>query len=109
MTDSTEDTKVQIEAISGQIRSMERCSIITPETRFQSGFRADGHDFPEGPRRLFFGDHTEEESISLYAQLKLDGLAVSVVVSGYSKYRENAYGVYFDDSVLFVEKLTLLS
>lgn len=106
MANSQKTVKVQAGPFRATMRNMARCGITTPETILQAGLR--GEDY-EGPTRIFFGDQTAEEGRQRFAELSIAGIATPVEVSGYFKYRENAYGVYLDDSALFVEELTVLS
>ncbi len=97
---------VQVGPIRGNARSFQYCGILTNETQIQCGLRDEDGNF----YRLFFGEQTDEESKATLASFSLEGLAVEVVVEGYSKYRSSDdREPYLDDSVIFVEKVSRAS
>lgn len=107
MSESTETTTVPAGPYRGTMRFTQRCSIITPETEFQGGLRYSDGD-ADGPRRIFFGEQTQKESMGRFAGAHIAGVAVDVEVKGYFKHRTNAYGEdYLDESALFVEELSI--
>ena len=108
MSESTETATVPAGPYRGTMRFMQRCGIITPETEFQGGLRYSDPD-ADGPRRLFFGKQTDEESMKRFAAAQIAGIAVEAEVTGYFKHQANIHGEdYLDDSALFVETLTVI-
>lgn len=108
MSTDTETVKVPAGPFRSTMWNMSRCGIITPETQLQAGLRIT--ETQDEPRRLFFGEQTNPESMKRFAELQLAGIATEVEVSGYFKYQTNIYKeTYLDDSALFVEELTVLS
>jgi hypothetical protein len=103
---STAAIKVPAGPFRAKLRTTARCGIVTPETEYQAGLRGD--DAYEGPSRLFFGVQTHADSMALFAEQHLAGIAGEAEVVGYFKYRESAIGLYLDESALFVERLTIL-
>lgn len=107
MTDITDSTIEKVSGIQGTLRFPAVCGIITSETQLQAGLRPTGGD---GPRRLFFGEHTDPASFALIEEFKdwgIDGLEngkAEVEVSGYFKER----GGLLDGSALFVEELSII-
>jgi len=107
MAESENTATVPSEVYRGTMRSMMRCSIITPETQYQGGLRYADPD-ADGPRRLFFGEQTEEDELKSFIGAQIAGVAVPVEVQGYFRYRTNAYGEdYLDESALFVKRVTI--
>lgn len=111
MTESVESaTTVYAGHYQGTMRSMQRCGTITSETQFQGGLRYSAGVESEGrPSRIFFGDQTDSESMKRFAEARMAGIAVDVLVEGYFKLRTDGYGEpSVDTSALFVKNLSFL-
>lgn len=108
MEDNTQESfpPLKVGPIRGKARSFQHCGILTDETQIQCGLRDEDGNF----YRLFFGQQTDDEGKAALASFSLDGVAVEVTVEGYSKYRTGTGGEpYFDDSAIFVEKISRAS
>lgn len=102
-----ENTTVTVNRpIVGSMNMVKKCGILTPETKTQAGFQSDSQE--SIVKRLFFGDHTDSESMKLvegllvpdYPFFSKDDLKVKV--SGYHRFRKNDNVSYLDTRVLFV-------
>lgn len=95
----TETKIIKGMSFEGVIRrmSVQNCGFITDETIMQAGMRAEFEDGSSGHMRLFFGTHTETDSL-----ITKDFEDKRVRVSGYMKDTDLR-------SALFVESCELIS